>query len=220
MFFQQMRVAAIPAKVFFLSLVLVLVGEGVTLSVSYHTAHPLLLVLGVERLLLAALLLMVVELGGQGLSSFGLSRDRFAGGLKRGLIWSAFAGLAALLLFVILYAARISPLAVIQNPLPTDGLGLVLFFLVGGLIGPLAEEIFFRGIVYGFLRRWGVLLALVGTTVVFVAAHLGRVTVPLPQIVGSILFAIAYEVEGNLLVPITVHVLGNTAIFVLCLFGT
>ena len=179
MFFQQVRVAAISAKVFFLSLVLVLVGEGITLSVSYHTAYPLMLVLGGERLLLAATLLMVAAPGGQGLSSFGLSRDRFADGLKRGLIWSVFAGLAGLLFFVILYAARISPLALVHSRLPGDGLELVLFFLVGGLIGPLAEEIFFRGIVYGFLRRWGVLLALVGTTVLFVAAHLKNVILPL-----------------------------------------
>jgi len=37
--------------------------------------------------------------------------------------------------------------------------------------------------------------------------------IPLPQIVGGILFAAAYEKEKNLMVPITIHVLGNMAIF-------
>jgi len=38
-----------------------------------------------------------------------------------------------------------------------------------------------------------------------------------PQIVGGIIFAIAYEKEGSLIVPITIHVLGNMAIFTLSL---
>ena len=218
MVFWQMRVATIPATVFFLSLILALVGELLTLSVSYHTTYPYLVVLGVERLVLGFLLLGVAA-HGMGGSSFGFDRDRFASGLKRGLIWSAFAGLAALLFFAVLYAARISPLTVIKAPLPSDGLDLTLYFVVGGLIGPFAEEVFFRGIIYGFLRRWGILLALVGTSAVFVAAHIESTDMPLTQIVGSIFFAIAYEMEGNLLVPITIHVLGNTAIFALCLVG-
>jgi len=177
------------------------------------------LVLGVERLLLGVLLLLVAANDGRGPSSFGFGRDRIAGGLKRGLIWSAFACLAALLFFAVLYAAHISPLTLIWTPLPDSGLELALFFVVGGLIGPVVEEIFFRGIVYGFLRRWGVVLALVGTSVVFVAAHMGSAIIPLPQIVGGIIFAIAYEMEGTLLVPITIHILGNSAIFTLCLVG-
>jgi membrane protease YdiL (CAAX protease family) len=39
----------------------------------------------------------------------------------------------------------------------------------------------------------------------------------LAQIIGGIVFALAYEASGNLLVPITIHVLGNLAIFTLSL---
>jgi hypothetical protein len=42
---------------------------------------------------------------------------------------------------------------------------------------------------------------------------------PFPQAVGGIVFAIAYKVEGNLMVPITIHVLSNTAIFALSLMA-
>jgi uncharacterized protein len=38
-------------------------------------------------------------------------------------------------------------------------------------------------------------------------------SLPVTQIIGGLLFAVAYEVEGNLLVPITIHALGNLAIF-------
>jgi membrane protease YdiL (CAAX protease family) len=51
--------------------------------------------------------------------------------------------------------------------------------------------------------------------VVFVAAHSVRSMVPVPQIIGGVLFAMAYELEKNLMVPITLHVTGNLAIFTL-----
>jgi hypothetical protein len=40
---------------------------------------------------------------------------------------------------------------------------------------------------------------------------------PITQLIGGILFAVAYEIEKNLLVPITIHCLGNLAIFILSL---
>jgi len=43
--------------------------------------------------------------------------------------------------------------------------------------------------------------------------------IPLPQVVGGIVFAVAYEIEGSLMVPITIHVLGNLAIFTLSLMS-
>ena len=42
---------------------------------------------------------------------------------------------------------------------------------------------------------------------------------PLTQIVGGIVFAIAYEKEKNLMVPVTIHCLGNLAIFSLTFFS-
>ena len=37
--------------------------------------------------------------------------------------------------------------------------------------------------------------------------------VQVTQLVGGILFAVAYEVEGSLMTPIVIHVLGNMGIF-------
>jgi membrane protease YdiL (CAAX protease family) len=87
---------------------------------------------------------------------------------------------------------------------------------VGGLIAPVAEELCFRGIVYSFFRRWGILIALVASTALFVALHTFQ-GLPVVQIVGGIVFAIAYETTGNLMVPITIHCLGNITIFTLSL---
>ena len=88
-----------------------------------------------------------------------------------------------------------------------------MLFLVGGFIGPVAEEMLFRGLVYNYLRRWGFWAALALSTLVFTVPHAGASGVPMPQIVGGLVFATAYEIEKNLLAPITIHVLGNLALF-------
>ena len=46
--------------------------------------------------------------------------------------------------------------------------------------------------------------------------HVVLCVIPL-QMIGGILFAVAYEMEKNLLAPITIHILGNLAIFILTL---
>ena len=70
---------------------------------------------------------------------------------------------------------------------------------------------------YGFFRRWGVGVALVLSTLIFVLSHAITHGIPVTQVVGGILFAVAYEVEGILFVPITIHCLGNMAIFTIAL---
>jgi membrane protease YdiL (CAAX protease family) len=107
----------------------------------------------------------------------------------------------------------------IRTSLSKNSASLLLFFLVGGIVAPVAEEVFFRGILYGFLRRWGIVVALVLSTSAFALTHgLGH-GFPLIQAIGGILFAAAYETEKNLVVPIAIHCLGNLAIFGLSLIG-
>ena len=86
------------------------------------------------------------------------------------------------------------------------------------MVSPITEEIVFRGVLYGYLRRWGILAAIIGSTVLFVLAHSIQGVFPLTQVVGGIVFAVAYEREHNLLVPMVIHILGNLAIFTVTLF--
>ncbi|MBW2108185.1 MAG: CPBP family intramembrane metalloprotease, partial [Deltaproteobacteria bacterium] len=67
----------------------------------------------------------------------------------------------------------------------------------------------------GYLRHWGVFAAVVGSTALFVGAHGLGARIPVTQLVGGIVFALAYETGGSLMVPVTIHVLGNTTIFAL-----
>lgn len=205
----------IETKVLFISLASIVAAEAAMSVVLAEAVRCPVLILGMARLAEILLLLVIVSISGKGLSSIGLARDQIMAGLKKGLIWSAVFGLCACLGFVVLFAIHENPVRLIKTDLPQGAGGLILFFVVGALVAPIAEEVFFRGVIYGFLRRWGVLLALAGTTVIFVLAHVMSSRIPLTQIVGGIVFAVAYEVEGKLMVPITIHVLGNMAIFAL-----
>jgi len=181
-------------------------GLGVILG------HPMM-TLGAVRLLQAGLIILIVFIRQKRLASIGLSLKGLPPGIKKGCIWSAGFGLLVLLGGVLVYVMGINPLSLIHTPLPADPGHVLPFFIVGGLIGPLTEEIFFRGILYGFFRRWGALTAILLSTLVFILAHPVFPSIPIPQVVGGLLFALAYEVEKNLMAPITIHSLGNMAIF-------
>lgn len=176
--------------------------------------------LGAARLLEIILVILVLLIWGRGVSSVGLAPSRIIPGLKKGLVWSAGFGIVVFFAFVVLSVAGVNALILMQARLPTRLGQIILFFFIGGMLAPIAEEIFFRGILYGFFRRWGVLLAVALSTLLFVVAHpMSHQGVFIPQVVGGIVFAVAYEVEGSLLVPITIHVLGNMAIFTLSLIS-
>ena len=163
--------------------------------------------------MLAVIGLAVVQAGG--LHVLGLDRDSILPGLRKGLIWSAGFAAAAGLLFLGLFMIGQNPLTLIRSPLPKGTVDRVLFFFVGGFVAPVAEEIVFRGVIFGYLRRWGLPAAILVSTALFAALHLPAV--PVTQIVGGIIFAVAYQTGRSLMVPIVIHVLGNLAIFSLSL---
>jgi membrane protease YdiL (CAAX protease family) len=77
------------------------------------------------------------------------------------------------------------------------------------VIAPLAEEFFFRGFLYGVLKRYaGALPALVFTGVAFALIHL-HVPSLLPLFLLACVLTLAYELSGSLLVPMAMHALFN-----------
>jgi membrane protease YdiL (CAAX protease family) len=212
-----MEAKEIPIRTLFFCLAAVLAVELGTRVVTAKPIYHPMLTLGGARLLEILLIVLIVVTWGQGLSSVGLARSEMVSGLKKGLIWSAGFGAITSIICIGLFAASMNPLTFIRAQLPTQTSDLILFFIVGGLFGPVAEELFFRGILYGFLRRWGVIMALVFSTLIFVLCHPIHQGIPVTRLLGGILFAVAYEFSGSLIVPITIHVLGNLAIFTISL---
>ena len=178
-----------------------------------------MMLLGLARLFEIGLILLIVSVRGNGLHSIGLATFQVFPGMKKGFTWSAGFGVVVFSAFLLLFLFKIDPLALIRTPLPSRQMDILLFFAMGGIIAPIAEETFFRGILYGFFRRWGVPVALALSTFLFVLPHLGSSGLPITQMIGGVLFAAAYEMEGNLMVPIMIHAFGNMAIFGLSLLS-
>ncbi len=213
----RMETKEIPIRTLSLCLAAVLAIELGTRVVTAKPIYHPMLILGGARLLEILLIILIVAAWGKGLSSIGLDPSEMVSGLKKGLIWSAGFGAITIIACVGLFAASINPLTFIRAQIPTQTSDLIFFFIVGGLFGPVAEELFFRGILYGFLRRWGVIVAILLSTLIFVLCHPIHQGIPVTRLLGGIIFAVAYEISGSLIVPITIHALGNLAIFTLSL---
>mgnify|MGYP006271353399 CR=1 FL=1 len=175
--------------------------------------RSLVLLAGARLLQTVAVLASFFRVDGH-LRSLGLGKKELAPGVRRGVVWSLGFGAIVLAGFAGLVAAGIDPLRLLRVRLGNTAADVFAFFLVGGIVGPVAEEVVFRGVLYGFFRRWGVLAALGISTTVFVLLHGGG---GFTQIVGGLLFAAAYEREGRLMAPVTLHILGNNALFSLSL---
>jgi len=94
-------------------------------------------------------------------------------------------------------------------------LGALTVFLV-----PVAEEVFFRGILYTMVKQAGFeRLALWGTAGVFALIHFNLLTF-LPLLALALVLTVLYERTGNLLAPIMAHSLFNALNFaLLCWFS-
>jgi uncharacterized protein len=175
-----------------------------------------MMALGALRCLQTGLLLVLLHRCGAGWRIIGLGRSTWTIGWRWGLTGAALFALLALVGGATLHLLGISPLALIRTPLPTAMGERTLFFIVGGAIAPIAEEVLFRGFLYTYCRRWGIISALTLSTALFAALHLPG-GLPLTQIIGGIAFALVYEASGSLIAPVLIHSLGNLAIFALSL---
>jgi membrane protease YdiL (CAAX protease family) len=207
-----MAAARIELKTLLLTLLGMTTVEFMSAGVLLLGASNPLVVTGVVRFLELLLMMAILVYSDRGLAAVGLSRATAAKGLSKGLIWAAGFGCVVAGVGLVISLWGINPLQLMRIPLPSDPSETLQLFLVGGFVGPVTEELFFRGILYGYFRRWGILPALFLSTLFFVLLHPVR-ALAVTQTVGGVLFAAAYEIEGNLLVPITIHVLGNLAIF-------
>lgn len=213
-----METKKINLNIFIKALSIVIILEAILHFFPFKEVGESFLLLGVIRILEIISLILLFYFQSKNIAALGLSRSRVGFGIKRGLIWSINFGILVTALFSGLYLVKINPLELIRMSLPGRTSDLVIFFVIGGMIGPVAEEIFFRGLLYGFFRRWGIIAALLLSTLIFVLAHIQFNPLPLPQVIGGILFALVYEFEKNLYTPMVIHVLGNLAIFSLSVF--
>ncbi len=90
-------------------------------------------------------------------------------------------------------------------------LGLICF----GLIAPIAEELVFRGVVFGCVRRYMKLSAAMLVSAVLFALYHGNSVQGLYGAVMGFLMAYAYEYFGDFRMAVAVHILANVLSYVL-----
>lgn len=92
---------------------------------------------------------------------------------------------------------------------------LVLALVAAAVVAPICEELFFRGMLYRYLRRrWPVWLAVVVAATIFAVLHFIPILIPVFLFLGLIL-TIQYEITGSLTNSMLLHAAGNAVTTVL-----
>ncbi|MBX6315244.1 MAG: CPBP family intramembrane metalloprotease [Isosphaeraceae bacterium] len=132
-----------------------------------------------------------------------------SGGVALGLLCAPLMGMAAKGVMKILGRPEVNPqVASLAPALDSPVMALILALTVVVLV-PLGEELFFRGILYGWLRRrWGVATAGLLSAVAFGLVHIDPAVI-MGTIVLGLVAALAYEASGSLWTAVLVHATNN-----------
>jgi len=120
---------------------------------------------------------------------------------RQALLWEGGILSAVLAVGAILYLHR-----------GTDGAETIIKVLGWGVIGPINEEIVYRGFVFQRGRKlWPLWPALLLSAVMFAAGH-ASVRQFAAAFVAGLLFAAVYERSGRLIIPIMLHIGWNLVV--------
>jgi membrane protease YdiL (CAAX protease family) len=101
-----------------------------------------------------------------------------------------------------------------EFPLP----GFLAVVLAGGVLAPIAEELYFRGFVFRtYLQTRGPLVAYGATSLLFAVLHLNLPAL-LPILILSLIFCYAYRRTGSIVPSVVGHALNNSAAFCILYF--
>jgi len=176
----------------------------------------------------AAVFNFVIRRGGQSITSIGLSRDNFLINVRYGTL--AYLGLVPILAAVMFTAAFLfKRFNIPVEPQPIlyiirdekNIVSLVVIGLFTSLLGPVMEEVFFRGFAYGYLRKklgvsWGIILS----AAFFAFVH-GNLASFFPILSLGLVLAYVYEKTGSLVASSAVHIIHNSiSLFFLIFYKT
>ncbi|WP_433801471.1 lysostaphin resistance A-like protein [Actinomycetospora sp. CA-084318] len=121
---------------------------------------------------------------------------------------------------IVVYVSVTGDLTDPQAALTQFSGGLAAFWVVllGGLVVPLGEELLFRGVGYGSLRRFGRVAATIVSSLVFAVAH-GFNVVFLAVLVLAVLNAVLYERTRSIWPCFVTHATFNLTSFALLLIA-
>lgn len=134
--------------------------------------------------------------------------------IAAGLIAIPLSGLVALLVQMLRGQPFNNPQLPFLAPEGFTWFGFLSMLLLGGVVAPFAEELFFRGVLYPWLRRWGVNFSIVVSSVIFGAVH-GELSVAASAVVLGLIMAWLVERSQSLWPAVIVHIINNSVKIIL-----
>jgi len=173
----------------------------------------------------AAILYFVLVRYGENLSAIGMSSKAFYKNILSGITAYVFI-LPILVVTLILSMLFLDAIGYKPPPQPVFEMffeekrsNVILFFTIFvSILGPVIEEMFFRGFLYSAARkRFGIIVGVLLSSILFSALHTNIVGF-LPILILGVLMAFLYEITGSLVASISVHILHNSIIVCLVFF--
>lgn len=136
-------------------------------------------------------------------------------GITLGIFAIPLSGLITLIIQLILDLPVNNPQLPFLAPEGFSWPGAVGMVLLGGIAAPFAEEIYFRGVLYTWLRqRWGVRTGILGSSFVFGLVH-GNVAIAGAAFFLGLILAWVYERSDSLWPAVLIHVINNSVKIIL-----
>jgi hypothetical protein len=184
-----------------------------------HVPKDLFMMLNslIRDILVAGLVLLVVtKRYRRPIEELGLTAKNWLGGIRTGLLgYWALVPLLIVILFVIaglaqLFAYEPAPQPVVQMYLKKSTEPYLIYFtFFVAILGPIIEEVFFRGFAYtAFRQKWGAVRGMLASSAVFALMHMNLVAF-FPIFVLGIFLAYLFEKTGSLVPSMTVHMVHN-----------
>ncbi len=87
----------------------------------------------------------------------------------------------------------------------------VVTLVMAGILAPIAEELFFRGAIFGWFRqRFGLWPATLASAAIFSLGHADALAVVVSSFVLGVVNALVYERYKSIWAPIAIHAFNNT----------
>ena len=176
--------------------------------------------LSVDIALLAVTYLRFIRPGVLTMSELGIDRTLLVRHIGLGLLVGVSVLVASAMIQALMQAlgvrqTQMADLSCIREfPLP----GFLLVVFAGGVLAPIAEELYFRGFVFGsYLKTRGPLVAYVATALIFATLHLNLPAL-LPIFALSVIFCFAYQRTGSIVPSMIGHAVNNTMAFCILYF--
>jgi membrane protease YdiL (CAAX protease family) len=98
--------------------------------------------------------------------------------------------------------------------------GALILFIGVGILAPISEELFFRGLIYNWCRqRWGIWVSALLSSAWFALGHIDSLGVAVSSFLMGVVIAWVYERTKSLWLAIAIHIITNSVAVLLLILA-